>query len=155
MERQGIPGCKHSTLAQWAAIQVYALTVEPIASNGMATCWEANTNRGRRFMECLDFLLKDVAKKHYKTLSAIGLAVPPTPPIAPAAVTTGNDRKSPQLVRSNLVQCILVAIQQVWLGLALSASGSTCRPPTVWVSRWQVGWTTSNGRPKGQSSGWS
>ena len=108
MERQGISGYKHSTPAQWAAIQAYALTVEPIASNGMAAHWEANTNRGRRFTECLDFLLKDVAKKHSKTLSAMGLAVPPAPPVAPAAVATGNDRKSPQPVRRNLVQYILI-----------------------------------------------
>src|SRR5205807_9129453 len=45
MEREGISGYKHSTPAQWAAIQAYALTVEPIASNGMAAHWEANTNR--------------------------------------------------------------------------------------------------------------
>ena len=108
MECKGISGYKHSTPAQWAAIQAYALTVEPIASNGMVAHWEANTNRGRQFTECLDFLLKDVAKKHSKTLSAMGLAVPPAPPVAPAAVATGNDHKSPQPVRSNLVQCILI-----------------------------------------------
>ena len=36
MEREGIDSYKDATPAQWVAIQVYALTVEPIASNGMA-----------------------------------------------------------------------------------------------------------------------
>src|SRR5205807_720026 len=66
MECEGIRGYKDATPAQWVAIQAYALTVEPIASNGMAAYWEADSNRGRRFTECLDFLPKDVAKKHSK-----------------------------------------------------------------------------------------
>src|SRR5205807_957359 len=95
IECKWISSYKHSTLTQWTAIQAYALMVELIASNGIATYWEANTNQWRRFTECLDFLLKDMTKKHSKTLSAMDLAVPPAPSVIPATVTIGNDCKSP------------------------------------------------------------
>src|SRR5437879_4514621 len=101
MECKGISGYKHSTPAQWVAIQAYALTVEPIASNCMATHWQVNSNQGRCFTECLDFLLKDIAKKYLKILVAMGLAVPPTAPApAPPAPPARNDRKLLQIVDS-------------------------------------------------------
>ena len=96
MERDGIRGFRDATAGQWAALQAYALTVEPIASNGRANYWQVDTLNGRRFTECLNFLLKDVAKKHSKTVSAMIAAIPPAPPI-PAA---GHDRKFPKIVRS-------------------------------------------------------
>ena len=103
MEREGIRGYKDATPAQWAAIQAYALTVEPIASNGMAAYWEAESNRRRHFTECLVFLLKDVAKKHSKTLEAMGLAISPAPaPPAPLVVAARNDCKLLRTVRNKL-----------------------------------------------------
>ena len=84
MEHDGIESFRRSTAAQWAALQVYALTVEPIASNGRVQYWEVNSHGGRRFTECLDFLLKDVAKKHSSTVRAMLQAVPPASP-APTA----------------------------------------------------------------------
>jgi len=106
MECEGIRGYKDATPAQWVAIQAYALTVEPIASNGMAAYWEADSNWGRRFTECLDFLLKDVAKKHSKTLEAMGLTVPPATPApappAPLVAAAGNDRKLLRTVHNKL-----------------------------------------------------
>jgi hypothetical protein len=102
MEQDGIESFRRSTAAQWAALQVFALTVEPIASNGRVQYWEVNSGRGRRFTECLDFLLKDVAKKHSRTVRDMIQALPPAPPAPPAtpAPAAGNDRKFPKCVRS-------------------------------------------------------
>lgn len=91
MEQDRIRGRKLATPEQWAAIQAYALTVEPLASNGRAALWQQNSNAGLRFTECLDFLLKDIARKHSKTLRRLGVAVPPAVPAAPAVAAT--DRK--------------------------------------------------------------
>ena len=99
MEQDGIESFRCSTAAQGAALQVYALTVEPIASNGREQYWEVNSGRGRRLTECLDFLLKDVAKKHSRTVRDMLQDLPPAPP-APPAPAAGNDRKFPKCVRS-------------------------------------------------------
>ena len=96
MEQDGIESFRRSTGAQWAALQVYALTVEPIASNGRAQYWEVNSGRGRRLTECLDFLLKDVAKKHLRTVRDMLQALPPAPPVLAAS----NNHKFPKCVRS-------------------------------------------------------
>jgi len=61
MEQDRIPGWKGSTAAQWAAIQAYMLATPPITVR--AALWQTDTPRGERFTECLDFLLKDIAKK--------------------------------------------------------------------------------------------
>ncbi|PWW78847.1 hypothetical protein C7212DRAFT_340392 [Tuber magnatum] len=105
MERKQIFGYRDATPAQWAAIQAYALTVESIASNGMSPHWGVNTARGRLFTKCLNFLLKDIAKKHSRMLTSLGLVVAPTPPpaITATAATAGNDCKPPQTVRDRLV----------------------------------------------------
>src|SRR5437879_2727426 len=106
MEHEGIHGYKDASTAQWATIQAYDLMVEPIASNGMAAYWEADSNWGRCFTECLDFLLKDVAKKHSKTLEAMGLAVPPTAPApappVPLVAAAGKNCKLLRTVHSKL-----------------------------------------------------
>ncbi|RPB03034.1 hypothetical protein L873DRAFT_1787191 [Choiromyces venosus 120613-1] len=99
MEREGIQSFRHSSAAQWARLQVYALTIEPIASNGRAQFWEKDTPRGRRFTECLDYLLKDVAKKHSQTVKAMMQALPPATPV-PAASAAGNDCKFTKSIRS-------------------------------------------------------
>lgn len=108
MEQDRIPGWKQSTAAQWAAIQAHALTVSPISRR--AALWQAVTTRGERFTECLDFLLKDIAKKHQNALTELlkaqQVAVVAAPVAAPVAV--GNDRKFPQTVRIEYVQYMLI-----------------------------------------------
>ena len=62
MEHDRIPGWKQSTAGQWAAIRAHALTLRPVSQR--SGLWQANNPRGERFTECLDFLLKDIAKNH-------------------------------------------------------------------------------------------
>jgi len=61
MEQDRIRGWKGSTAAQWAAIQAYALATPPVTVR--AALWETDTAQGEHCTECLDFLLKDIAKK--------------------------------------------------------------------------------------------
>ncbi|KAG0123719.1 hypothetical protein HOY82DRAFT_544085 [Tuber indicum] len=90
-EQNRIRGWKLATPDQWAAIQAYALTIEPLASNGRAALWQQNSNAGLRFTECLDFLLKDISR--------LGVAVPPAVPAAPAVAT--NDHRPSTFRRDN------------------------------------------------------
>ena len=62
MEQDRIPGWKQSTAAQWAAIQAYAITLQPVSRR--SGLWQANNLHGEHFTECIDFLLTDIAKKH-------------------------------------------------------------------------------------------
>jgi len=73
IEQDRIPSWRQSTDAQWAAIQAHSLTLAPVATprGGRAALWQSYTVRGRRFTECLDSLLKDVAKKHRNTLESL------------------------------------------------------------------------------------
>lgn len=92
MEQDRIPSWRRSTDAQWAAIQAHSLTVAPVATagGGRAALWENDTVRGRRFQECLDFLLKDIAKKHRNTLESLTRVQNAAP------IPAGNDRKLSQ-----------------------------------------------------------
>jgi len=67
MEQDWIPGWKGSMAAQWPAIQAYALATPPLTLR--VALWQTDTARGKRFTECLDFLLKDIAKKHKPSLT--------------------------------------------------------------------------------------
>jgi len=67
MEQDRITRGTQSTAAQWAAILAYAITLQPVSCR--AGLWQANNLRGERFTECLDFLLKDIAKKHQLILT--------------------------------------------------------------------------------------
>jgi len=85
MEQDRIPGWKQSTAGQWAAIQAHALTLRPVSQR--SRLWQVNNPRGECFTECLDLLLKDIAKKHHGILRDILRApvaavqvVDPTPP---------------------------------------------------------------------------
>ena len=104
MEQEGIRSWKLAADDQWAAIQAYALTVEPLASNSHTALWQEDSSTGRHFTECLDFLLKDVAKKHSKMLSCLGVAVPPAillvPTVSTAPALAANDHKFYPLVVS-------------------------------------------------------
>jgi len=96
MEQDRIRSWRQSTDAQWAALQAYSLTLAPVATpgGGRDALGQTETVRGRRFTECVDFLLKDVAKKHRNTLESVTRAR--GAPILGAPIPAGNDRKLPQ-----------------------------------------------------------
>ena len=100
MQQDGIPRRTLATPEQWTATQAYGLSLKPVASNGRAALWQQDTNSGLRFTECYDYLLRDIAKKHSKTLAGLGIALPPAVPATPALVA--NNRKfRPLFVRIN------------------------------------------------------
>ena len=82
-------------------IQAYGLSLEPLASNGRTALWQEDTRSGQRFTECYDYLLKDIAKKHLRTLARLGAALPPAVPVAPA-VAANNRKFRLLIVRINL-----------------------------------------------------
>ena len=96
MEQDRIPSRRQSTDAQWATIQAHSLTLAPVATpgGGRAALWETDNVRGRRFTECLDFLLRDVANKHRNTLKSLTRAR--GAPFLAAPIPAGNDRKLSQ-----------------------------------------------------------
>ena len=67
-----IPGWKGSTAAQWAAIQAYALATPPVIVR--AVLWRTDTAWGECLTKCLDFLLKEIAKKHKPSLTRVLVA---------------------------------------------------------------------------------
>ena len=91
MQQDGIPSQALATHEQWTAIQAYGLSLEPLTSKGRAALWQQDTNSGLSFTECYDYLLRDLAKKHSKTLAPLGVALPPAVPAAPALAA--NNRK--------------------------------------------------------------
>lgn len=107
MDPDRILGWKGSTATQWVAIQAYALATPPVTAR--VALWQRDTPRGKRFTECPDFLLKDIAKKHKYTLTellagqpfpAVGAPVEvPIVALVPVRIAVGNDRKLPQTVR--------------------------------------------------------
>ena len=100
MQQHGIPSWALATPEQWTAIQVYGLSLEPLASNGRAALWQQDTNSGLPFTECYDYLLRDLVKKHSKTLARLGVALPPAVPAAPA-LAAYNRKFRPLIVRIN------------------------------------------------------
>ena len=62
MEQDRFPGWKQSTAAQKAAIQAYAIALQPVSQR--SGLWKANNLHGERFTGCLDHLLKDIAKEN-------------------------------------------------------------------------------------------
>ena len=100
MPQDGIRRRALATPEQWTAIQAYGLPLEPLASNARAALRQQDTISGLRFIECYDYLLRDIAKKHSKTLARLGVALPPAVPAAP--VLAANNRKfRPLIVRIN------------------------------------------------------
>ena len=94
MEQDRIQGWKQSTAAQWEAIQAYAITLQPVSRR--SGLWQANNLCGKRFTECLDLLLKDIAKDHQRILTDM-LKVQPVAAIAVAdPAPARNDRKLAQ-----------------------------------------------------------
>jgi len=132
MEQDRIPGQQGSTAAQWAAIQGYALGTPPVKV--MAALWQTDTARGERFTKCLDFLLKDIAKKHKPSLTRL-LAGQPVPTVGPVAgpraapVAVGNDRKLPQTIRIECAHYMLIWLLQASSACAPSRVGPDSPPP--------------------------
>jgi len=128
MEKGGIPGWKQSTAALWAAVQEYAITLQPASQR--SGLWHANNLHGARFTECLDFLLKDIAKKHHCHLTDM-LKVQPVAAIAVAdPAPARNDRKLAPSVRIN-VPYLLIQLLQVSPVRALSVSGWIGHPKSA------------------------
>jgi len=94
IEQDRIPGWKGSTATQWAAIQAYALATLPITVR--VAPWQTDTARGEHFTECLDSLLKDIAKKHKPSLTALLAAQ-----LVPAVATIGARVAAPVAVRKD------------------------------------------------------
>jgi len=96
MKHDRIPRWRQSADAQWLAIQAHSLTLAPSATagSGRAALWQTDIVRGTRFTECLDFLLKDVVKKHQNTVESLMRAR--GAPILATAIPAGNDWKLAQ-----------------------------------------------------------
>ena len=107
MLQDRICGWALATQEQWAAIQADGLFLEPLASNGRAALWQDDTRSGQRFTECYDYLLKDIAKKHSRTLARLGATLPPAVPVVPA-LAANNRKFRPLIVRINLHVKVLI-----------------------------------------------
>jgi len=120
MEQDRIQGWKQSTAGQWAAIQAQALTLRPVRQ--WSGLWQANNPCGERFTECLDFLLKDIAKKHQRILRDMLRAPVATVPV-PDPTPARNDRKLSPRVCNQDVPYMLMQLLQVSPVCGLSLSG--------------------------------
>jgi len=120
MEQDRIPGWKQSTAGQWAAIQAHALTFRPVSQR--SGLWQSNNPRGERFTECLDLLLKDIAKKHQGILRDMLRAPVAAVPVADPTPAR-NDRKLSPSIRNKDVPYMLIQLLQVSPVRGLSVSG--------------------------------
>ena len=144
MEQDRIPGWKQSTGAQWAAILAYAITLQPISRR--SRLWQANNLLGECFTERLDFLLKDIAKKHQRILTDM-LKVQSVATIAVAdPAPARNDRKLAPGVCIN-VPYMLIQLLQVSQVHALSFSGSIGHSKSTQAAHFLPGLTKSRGKP--------
>ena len=101
------------------AIQAHALTLRPVSLR--LGLWQANNPRTEPFTECLDLLLKDIAKKHQGILRDMLRA-----PVAPVPVAdptpARNDGKLSPSVRNKDVPYMLIQLLQVSPVRGLSVS---------------------------------
>ena len=152
MEQDRIPRWKQSTAAQWAAIQAYAITLQPVSRR--SGLWQANNLRGERFTECLDFLLKDIAKKHQRILTDM-LKVQPVAAIAVAdPAPARNDRNLAPSVRID-VPYLLIQLLQVSPVRSLFMSGWIGHAKSAQAAHFLPKWTKSSGKPTNMFTGWS
>ena len=150
MDQDRIPRWKQSTAAQWAAMQAYAITLQPVSCR--SGLWQAKKLRSERFTECLDLLLKDIAKKHQGILTD-KLKVQPVAAIAVAdPARARNDCKLAPSVRIN-VPYILIQPLPVSPVRALSVSRWICHPKSAQAAHSLPGWTKSSGKPKTMFTG--
>ena len=78
MQQDCIRGWALATTEQWAAIEVYGLSLEPLASNSSVALWQEDIRSGQHFTECDDYLLRNIAKKHSRTLASLWMDRPST-----------------------------------------------------------------------------
>jgi len=78
-----------------AAIQADALTLGPVSLR--LGLWQPNNRRGERFTECLDLLLKDIAKKHQGILRDIWKAPIAAVPVVNTTPARNDRRLSPSV----------------------------------------------------------
>ena len=150
MEQDRIPGWKQSTATQWAAIQAYAITLQPVSRR--SGLWQANNLRAERFTECLDFLLKDIANKHQRILTDMLKVQPVATPAVADPAPARNDRKLAPSVRIN-VPLMLMEVLQVSPVSALSVSMSIGHPKSAQAAHFLPGWTKSSGKPTNMFTG--
>jgi len=109
MEHDRIPGWKQSTAAQWAAIQAQALTLRPVSQRSGLS--QGNNPCGERFTECLDLLLKDIAKKHQGILREILRAPVAAGPVADPTPARNNRKLSPSVRNKNVPYVLIQPLQ--------------------------------------------
>ena len=152
MEQDRFLGWKQSTAAQWAAIQPYAITIQPVSRR--SGLWQANNLCGEGFTECLEFLLKNIAKKYLLILTDM-LKVQPVAVIAVAdPATARNDSKLAPIIRFD-VQYMVIPLLQVLPVRALSVSPWIRHPKSVQAAHVLPGWTKSSGKHTNMFTGWS
>ena len=150
IEQDRIPRWKQSTPAQWAAIQAYAISLQPVSQR--SGLWQANNFRGERFTQCLDFLLKDIAKQHQRILTDM-LKVQPVAAIAVGdPAPTSNDGKLAPSVRINVLY-MLIQLLQVSLVRTLSLCGWISLPKSAQAAHCLPGWTKSSGKSTNMFTG--
>ena len=120
MEQDRIPGWKQSTAAQWAAIYAHALTLRPVSQR--SGLWQVDNPRGERFTECLDLLLKDIAKRYQGILRDM-LRAPVAAVLVADPTPARNDRKLSPTVRNIDVPDMLIELLQVSPVRGLTVSG--------------------------------
>jgi len=120
MEQDRISGWKQSTAGQCTAIQAHALTLRPVSQR--SRLWQANNPHGERFTECLDLLLKDIAKKHQGILRDMLRAPVAAVPVADPTPARNDCKLSPS-VRNKDVPYMLIQLLQVSPVRGLSVSG--------------------------------
>ena len=118
MQQDKIKGWRLNTVAQWATIQAYSLTLPHVSNR--AGLWETNTPHSECFTESLNFLLNDIAKKNKEILAD---RLSPQPVAAADPAPTTKDLKLPQNVRIKDILYILIHVLQVSLARSLSVSG--------------------------------
>jgi len=128
MEQDRILGWKLSTAVQGVAMQAYAITLQLVSRR--SGLWQANNLRSECFPECLDILLKDIAKKHQRILTDM-LEVQPVAAIAVAEPTpTRNHCKLARSVGLN-VPYMLIQLLQVSPVCGLCVSGWLGNPKSA------------------------
>jgi len=113
-------GWKQSTARQWAAIQAHVLTLRPASQR--SGLWQANNPCGECFTECLDLLLKDIAKKHQGILRDMLRAPVAAVPVGDPTPARNDHKLSPSVCNKD-VPYMLIQLLQVSPVHGLSVSG--------------------------------
>jgi len=152
IEQDRIPGWKQSTAAQWAAIQAYAITLQPVS--WWSALWQANNLSGECFTESLDFVVKDIPNKHQRILTDISKVQPVAAIAVPKPTPARNDCKLVPSVRINVLY-MLIQLMQVSPVPTVSVSGWIGHPKSAQAAHFLPGCTKSSSKPTNMFTGWS